>query len=231
MWHCGWSPYWSGSQWTLTASQPNHHAHLACRVIVQISTSPHSFRAVRKKFKMSSQFDPVKDAFEKAVHEFKKNLKDPVTYQKILQVTTIRQVYEETSELQKQQAKDGKLRNLKRIEPYLKRLENYSAAVDKFVQVKPDVLALIWGPIVLLLQWANVLMTAFDAIVDTIAEIGNALPRFEQGAQLFGDKDCIKELLLLFFKDILGFYKAAFDFFRLSREKFVPPMVSVSALT
>ena len=108
-------------------------------------------------------------------------------------------------------------------------MNDYSDAVGIFVQAKPDVLALIWGPLVLLLQWASALKGAFDAIVNTTAEIGQALPEFEQAAKIFEGSDRIKDVLFLFFKDILDFYAVALKFFRLPRKfAFVSLMIDGS---
>ncbi|ETS84159.1 hypothetical protein PFICI_02184 [Pestalotiopsis fici W106-1] len=165
--------------------------------------------------------DPINDAFERAKREFKDELNDEELYREILQTTSIDQVYDATDKLQAEQLKTGHLRHLAKIEPYLVRLSDYSKAVETFVQVKPDILALIWGPIVLLLQWASALKTSFDAIINTTEEIGLALPEFQQAGQLFGDKEQVKDVLLLFFHDILEFYRLAFRFFRLTRWKYL----------
>ncbi|KAK3378716.1 NACHT domain protein [Lasiosphaeria ovina] len=170
---------------------------------------------------MATPNDPIQAAFETAVLKFKNDVNDAEIYDKISQATSVDHVYKETKKLQAEQAKHGHLRHLSKIDPYLTRLNDYSDAIGVFVQAKPDILALIWGPIVLLLQWANVLKASFDAVVDTMAEIGNALPEFKQAALLFGRNDRIGDVLLLFFKEIIEFYSIAFRFFRLSRWRYV----------
>ncbi|KAF7538368.1 hypothetical protein G7054_g3005 [Neopestalotiopsis clavispora] len=163
--------------------------------------------------------NPIGEAFESAKREFRNELDDEKLYHDMLQTTSIGQVYEATNKLQAEQLKTGGLRHLAKIGPYLTRIADYSKAVETFVQVKPDILALIWGPIVLLLQWASALKTSFDAIVNTTEDIGLALPEFDQMAKLFPDNKQIQDVLLLFFKDILEFYRLAFRFFRLSTLK------------
>ena len=162
-------------------------------------------------------FDPIQAAFDSAMREFKANLQDETIYKEILQTTSIKQVYDATDKLQQEQAKNGHLRHLSKIQPYLTRVTEYANAVGVLIQVKPDILALIWGPIVLLLQWASVLKTSFDAIVNATAEIGLALPEFERAVQLFDESSPVKDVLLLFFRDILDFYLIALRFFRLPR--------------
>ena len=166
---------------------------------------------------MAAPFDPAQIAFDKAIGDFKGQLQDDALYDRILQTTSIQQVYDATDELQAQQSKNGHLRHLSKIKPFLTNLSEYVDAVVVFIQIKPDILALIWGPIVLLLQWASVLKTSFDAIVNTTAEIGSALPEFQQAIRIFDNNNQIKDVLLLFFKEILEFYVVALKFFRLPR--------------
>ncbi len=167
---------------------------------------------------MVAPFDSIQDAFESATRELKDNLKDDALYRELLETKSLEQVYDATDKLQEEQARNGHLRHLSKITPYLTRLGEYAEAVSVFVQVKPEIMALIWGPIVLLLKWASVLKTSFDAIVNTTAEIGEALPDFQRAGRLFDGSAEIKSILLLFFKDILDFYVVAFKFFRLPRE-------------
>lgn len=167
---------------------------------------------------MASQYDPVQSAFEKSVRNFKADLKDDKLYNEILQTTTIDQVYDLTDKLQEEQAKNGHLRHLSKIEPFLESLRSYTGVIDTFVQAKPDILALIWGPIKLLIQWASTLKKSLDELLKTIGEIGDLLPEFEEFMRLFGHNNQIKDVLALFFQDILDIYVVALKFFSLSRK-------------
>jgi hypothetical protein len=167
---------------------------------------------------MTALYDPVQLAFENAVRDFKTSLNNDALYTKILETTSIDQVYDATDKLQKEQAKNGHLRHLSKIEPYLERLRDYSSVIEVFLQVKPDILGLIWGPIKLLLQWASTLKQSYDAIINTTADIGVLLPEFQAVTKLFGQNQQIKDVLVLFFKDILDFYLIALKFFSLPRK-------------
>ena len=167
---------------------------------------------------MAHPSDLVQLAFEKSIRDFKANLKDDVLYSEILQTTTIDQVYDLTDKLQEEQAKNGHMRHLSKIGPFLERLRGYAGAIETFVQVKPDILALIWGPIKLLLQWTSVLKQSLDELVKTIADIGDLLPEFEEVMKLFGHNEQMKDVLALFFQDILDIYVIALKFFSLSRK-------------
>ena len=170
---------------------------------------------------MAALSDPVQVAFQSVIHDFKDKLSDAKLYNEILKTTSIDEVYDATDKLQEEQAKSGHLRHLSKIEPYLERLREYSSAIDTFVQTKPNVLALIWGPIKLLIQWTSTLKQSFDAIINTTEEIGGLLPEFKEVSQLFAHNVQLKDVLVLFFQDILDFYLVALKFFS-KPSKFLP---------
>lgn len=159
----------------------------------------------------------IQNAFQAAMLEFKTNLNNDELYAKLLAVASIDEVYDLTDKLQADQGRKGHLRHLAKIEPYLNRLREYTSAIDTFVQVYPEIMGLIWGPIKLLLQWSSVLTQSFDAIVNTTADIGLLLPEFQEVAVLFSQNTGIYDVLVLFFKDILDFYQIGLKFFTMPR--------------
>ncbi|KAH7077841.1 hypothetical protein BKA63DRAFT_509181 [Paraphoma chrysanthemicola] len=165
--------------------------------------------------------DSFQAAFNTSIEQFRVKLKNDDLYREILQTRKIEEVYDITDKLQEEQSRTGRLRHLSKIEPFLEGLRGYASVIEVFMQAKPDVLALIWGPIKLLLQWADVLKQSMDAIVDTVAEIGDLIPEFRISSKVFGEKTAIRDVLLLFFRDILDFYVIALKFFSSPRLKFV----------
>jgi hypothetical protein len=163
----------------------------------------------------------IQRVFQNVVIEFKKKLDNDELYAEILKTTSIDQVYDATDKLQEEQGKNGRIRHLSKIGPYLERLRDYAGAIEVFVQAKPDILALIWGPIKLLIQWTSALKESFDAIVNITAQIGSLLPEFKEAALMFGHVACLNDVLALFFQDILDFYIVALQFFKMSR--WLPP--------
>lgn len=153
---------------------------------------------------MATTFDPAQAAFESAIRDFKEGLDDERLYKTILESKSIDDVYDATDKLQEEQAKNGHLRHLSKIEPYLRNLQEYAASIEVFIQVKPDIMALIWGPIKLLLQWASALKTSFDAIINTIAEIGTLLPEFTRVVRIFGNNKQMNDVLALFSRILLS---------------------------
>jgi hypothetical protein len=114
----------------------------------------------------------IQEAFERAKGEFQRGLKNPTLFAEIQKTTRIEEVYDVADKLQEEQARRGHLRHLRRIEPYLERLRQYSGVINTFVQAKPVILALIWGPIRFLLQISKNLTASFDAILNAMANIG-----------------------------------------------------------
>lgn len=165
----------------------------------------------------SHNFARLSDAFQNAKQDFLDSLKDPSLFDSILNVTSIHDIYAFTSQLQADQSKRHGLRNLRKITPYLDQLKQYACVIEVFVQAKPEILALIWGPIKLLLQMSDNLTQSFDAIVEAMAVIGNKLPLFEAYVMLFEESDRVADVLVLFYKDILDFYEIALNFFTAKR--------------
>ena len=59
---------------------------------------------------------------------------------------------------------------------------------------------------------------SLDALINTTAEIGELLPEFQDMAIMFDQNQQLKDVLVLFFQDILDFYLVALKFFSLSRK-------------
>jgi hypothetical protein len=167
---------------------------------------------------MNDVNDPFDAAFESLIQEFRSKLKDDALYREILKTKNIEEVYNITDKLQEEQARTGRMRHMSKITPFLEGLNGYARVIEVFMQAKPDVLALIWGPIKLILQWADVLKQSMDAIIDTTDEIGARLPEFRKATHLFGKNKLVSDVLILFFRDILDFYVVALKFFSSPRE-------------
>jgi hypothetical protein len=92
----------------------------------------------------SPDIDPwMVEAFKEAIDEFKSRVKASNQIN-LDNYRSINDVYEETVRIQAEQAKTGTLRASSRLTPYLKFLAQYESIIEVFVQVKPEILALIW---------------------------------------------------------------------------------------
>ena len=85
----------------------------------------------------------TKSVFEAAVKDFQKEFPDGDEFD-IRGIETIDDVYREIRITQDEQGRKRELRYMRRIEPFLNCLQQYSDVVDTFVQAKANVLALIW---------------------------------------------------------------------------------------
>ncbi|KAF8538870.1 hypothetical protein BDD12DRAFT_926090 [Trichophaea hybrida] len=136
---------------------------------------------------------------------------------KFLMLRTIGDVYAETDRIQHEQGKKGLLRNLKQIDPYLLWLKQYSGVIEVFVQVNPQILALIWvGPIKILLQIASSYIEIYDQLLEVFSRIGRCLPQFQLIENMFRENDQVNNVLSLFYKEIIEFHMEAVRFFRIS---------------
>ena len=82
-------------------------------------------------------------SFDAAVRDFQNEFADQEAFD-FSAFQTIDEVYNEINKTQEEQGRRGQLRNMKKLAPFLDCLAQYSGVLDTFVQVKPDVLALIW---------------------------------------------------------------------------------------
>ena len=87
---------------------------------------------------------PLITSFDTARREFLHDFPDHEYAQNLSQFTSIDDVYNATDEIQKKQAKSRMLQNLAKIQQYLACLDQYATVLDTVVQVKPEILALIW---------------------------------------------------------------------------------------
>jgi hypothetical protein len=81
-------------------------------------------------------------AFYSALCSFKQKLTQ--NQRDSFQHTTAEDVISELNAIQAEQEKRGSLRNLRRIEPFIQGINQFSEVLGIFVQAKPEILAFIW---------------------------------------------------------------------------------------
>jgi len=81
--------------------------------------------------------------FQSAAKNFldNRNSKDKLDFASCQSITD---VFKEIEKIQEEQGRTRTLRNMRKIQPFLDGIQQYAGVIDTFVQVKPDVLALIW---------------------------------------------------------------------------------------
>jgi hypothetical protein len=95
---------------------------------------------------MCGSSDELDEAFEEARADFVKRLgrRSLPTAQAISNATTIHDVAEAIAEVEEQQQRSGRLRALGRLKPFVRGLQEYARVIEVFVQVKPDIIGLLW---------------------------------------------------------------------------------------
>ncbi|OTA93779.1 hypothetical protein M434DRAFT_395313 [Hypoxylon sp. CO27-5] len=151
------------------------------------------------------------DAFKSAKEDFKRSLKNPALYD-FSKISSVDDVLDEARKIERRQAKTKTLRGLKRVQPLIDGLKEYSGIIEVFVQAKPDVMSLIWGPLKFILQASSSVISAFEKVVKVIMELGMTLPSFKAYTQLFESNPDIRHALCLFYADILDFYAILLNF-------------------
>ncbi|GAW19567.1 hypothetical protein ANO14919_090550 [Xylariales sp. No.14919] len=156
----------------------------------------------------ASPTNALRSEFEKAARLFKDSLPSSVIpFSEISGITTISDVYDFTDKIQADQHGSGGLRNLQKIQIYLERLDGYVTVIKNIISGNSEVLALLWGPIIFLLQLSGTLDAAYDSVVDAIAKVGQYLPNFQALDSILNRGDKIGGVTVLLFKDILNFYR------------------------
>ena len=102
--------------------------------------------------------------FDTALAEFRLTLR--LNHPADFPITKLEDVKAEIGRKERVQEQDRLLCGLRRIDPFIQGLQRYAGVVETFVQVKPEVIALIWGPIKLILQATHRASHAFNIVLD-----------------------------------------------------------------
>ncbi|KAH9216233.1 hypothetical protein DL95DRAFT_522785 [Leptodontidium sp. 2 PMI_412] len=141
--------------------------------------------------------------FESAIEKLKQAISPPDAV--AFQTTLIEDVWKAAEEIQESQRRRKSLRNMRRVEPFLKGLEKYSKVIEVVCNGTPY-LPWIW----LADEYTNV----FDNLVDAYQQIAEAMPQFERLQAAFRDQPNLQAILAMIYEDILEFPRRAYKFFR-----------------
>ncbi|KAK4159591.1 hypothetical protein QBC43DRAFT_326945 [Cladorrhinum sp. PSN259] len=150
--------------------------------------------------------------FHIALADFKRALKDD-DLARSFQGTKLHHLTAEIAKIQQEQASKRRLRYMKRIDPFLKTMQEYGKVVDIFVNAE-DIVAFIWGPMKFLLITASAFTEAFDCLLDAYQRIWEQLPLFEAYAPMLESRPYIRTVLVWIYKDILEFHQEAIGYFK-----------------
>ncbi len=162
---------------------------------------------------MTATPELLERAFEDAKEQFRESLKDPKQYQDLLKTQSIDDLWKLVGEVQARQDAQKILRNMDKIGGFLEKLKDYFKVVDTFVQVKPDIMAVIWGSIGLVLVWTANAGKFADAVTSAMSKIGDALPHFGEMLKAFEHSERMKQATVGFYCNILNFHVIILEFF------------------
>lgn len=157
----------------------------------------------QKSSECAAAGDTLLGEFENLSQSFKKEFSESVGSDELIKTKSLDGVYDIIDELQHSQ----ELRDLPKMELCLERLHSYTKMVCDTIIGSSEYIALVWGPLGLLLRRSREFDTAYVAVIDAMAKIGEALPDFHTSDAFLRQKSESKEILVLLFKDLLDFYR------------------------
>lgn len=140
--------------------------------------------------------------FEDLAQSFRNEFSQSVISDELIKTKSMEGVYDIIDDLQHSQ----ELRNLTKMELCLKRLHSYTIIMGDTIYGSCEYFPFVWGPLGLLLRRSREFDMAYIAVIDAIAEIGEALPDFQAPDAFLRQNDQSKEIFVLLFKDTLNFY-------------------------
>ncbi|KAH0563181.1 hypothetical protein GP486_002248 [Trichoglossum hirsutum] len=168
-------------------------------------------------------------AFQKALDNFRSNVAQ--SDQDEFKYTTLEDLQRSILEIQEKHASGRKAKNMARLNPFLKAMEQYGKVIEVFLNTS-EFVAFVWvceclpnkriladlkpleGPTKFLLQVASTFVEAFDELLDAYNDIGESLPMLAQYESLFQEKRYMGEVLELIYVDILKFHQEAYKYFK-----------------
>ncbi|THX74208.1 hypothetical protein D6D05_07076 [Aureobasidium pullulans] len=144
------------------------------------------------------------DALNDALRSFQDSL-DPEQKTKFLIIKAVpdaHAVAEFTHQLDQENAKRQSRCVSARISPLLESIQQFSGIVETFVSSHPQIAALIWGSIKLVLQIASNFTAYFDDLSGLLMIIGKRCPRFHEYQKLYGHSTGLQKALCDFYAAI-----------------------------
>ncbi|KAI0549688.1 WD40 repeat-like protein [Xylaria curta] len=156
------------------------------------------------------------DSFHKALKRFKKAL--PPNLVDEFSVCSLDDVRDICREIQDAHGRNGTLRHMRRLEPFIEAMEQFGKVIEMFANVN-EIVCFIWGPIKFLLGVTRTHMNSFDKLLDVYNKLGNAIPGLLQYQTAFEKHPPLATVLEDYYADILAFHQEAFSVFRRPRWK------------
>ncbi|KAF8465673.1 hypothetical protein BDZ91DRAFT_220674 [Kalaharituber pfeilii] len=157
--------------------------------------------------------DTTSRAFQKALENFMAKLSKE-QLKEFQDFGSIQHVYICTKELQDKHKQNRTERYLARLNPYLDGLQQYAKVIDVLVQIRPEIMAIIWGCTRFVLQAASAHLAFFEKLVEALEQIGENLLRYQRLENIFCNNPRVQRVTVLMYEDILSFHWETLNFLR-----------------
>ncbi|KAK5215941.1 hypothetical protein LTR47_009475 [Exophiala xenobiotica] len=162
---------------------------------------------------MSQNPLPPSRSYDLALRNFR--LQAGLTPQELdeLETTTLEDLQKALATMQTKQQHTKKLMYLKRLQPFLDAMEQYSTVINIFVNTS-NLLAFVWGPVKFLLVTTSNVSEVFNALLDGYRSIGEQMPLLLQYRDFFDSNQYMQKALASIFEDVLEFHLQAVQLFK-----------------
>ncbi|KAF8465683.1 hypothetical protein BDZ91DRAFT_794710 [Kalaharituber pfeilii] len=157
--------------------------------------------------------DTTSQAFLKAFRKFTEKLSKE-HLEEFLNLGSMKDVYMCIQQLEDKLKQNKTQRYLARLNPYLEGLQQYAKVIDVIVQIRPEIMAIVWGCTRFILQAAGTHLAFFDSLLDALERIGENLPRQQQLENVFHNNPRVQRISILMYEDILTFHWETLNFLR-----------------
>ncbi|ETS83638.1 hypothetical protein PFICI_05514 [Pestalotiopsis fici W106-1] len=156
---------------------------------------------------------PIKDQFVDALRAFKQRARLSSSEELEFSMTSLDDLKLAVRKMESDQESRRCMMNLKRLDPFLKSMEEYGKLIEIFVNVN-EVVAFVWGPMKFILQVASTHAEALHCILDAYQEIGEQIPLLASYQSLFAGNDHMGQILKDIYTDILEFHRETLRHFK-----------------
>ncbi|KAH0563508.1 hypothetical protein GP486_001929 [Trichoglossum hirsutum] len=151
--------------------------------------------------------------FKRAVDAFRKNTDLDEAEMADFELTDLQTLRQAINTIQNKQAQNKKLMYMKRLEPFLKSMEDYGKVLEVFLNVSKFI-SFVWGPMKYLLLVASTFSEALNSLLDAYQQIGEQIPQLLQYQQIFATSPHMGTILAMIYQDILEFHREALKYFK-----------------
>ncbi|KAI0123678.1 hypothetical protein BJ170DRAFT_640053 [Xylariales sp. AK1849] len=162
---------------------------------------------------MASKATSMDTQFGAALASFKKKARLTQIEESEFKMTSLASLQDVIRNMEQEQEKKRRLMYMKRLDPFLKTMEEYGKIIEIFVNTN-DVIAFVWGPMKYILMVASTYSDALHGVLDAYQEIGEQMPLLIGYQQLFTGNSHMRQVLEMIYYDILEFHREAIKHFK-----------------